>query len=123
MVLVTFNDNYADEFDCDGFSVYNSKEEFLIDLYRSWLENIEDIDDDLDELSLEELIKLEKKHRKTNEFEMYFGTNEAFYYNSFKDYKDAFEIKEITDDEYKVIKKLFLGNSYSNAYGFFPISY
>ena len=55
---------------------------------------------------------------KNDPKEFYFGTNEAISYESFKEFKDCFEVKEITKEEYETIKK-FVGETY----GVFPISY
>ena len=37
MVLVKFYSNYADEFDCEGFALYESMEEFKRSLLITWI--------------------------------------------------------------------------------------
>lgn len=138
MIFASFKNNYGDEFDIFGFSLYKTREEFILELYKTWLfaylesgeclkveeylkANNLDIDDYLEKVTvieLESLIKDADKYYKNNENEFYFGTNEAISYESFKDFSDCFEVKEITPEEYKTIRKII-----GETYGVFPISY
>lgn len=138
MVFVSFEDNYADEFDVYGFSLYNKKEDFLLELYKTWLfEYLEsgdcpevegylevhdvDFDDYFDKVTikdLEPLIKKSNEYYKENPREFYFGTNEAIIYESFKEFKGCFKIKDITIEEYKSIKRII-----GETYGVFPMDY
>lgn len=138
MVFVSFEDNYADEFDVYGLALYKTREEFLLDLYKTWLfeylesgecpevegylkANDEDFDDYFEKVTLEELkgfIKAADKYYEDNEQEFYFGTNEAVIYESFKEFQKCFKVKDITDEEYKTLKK-FIGETY----GVFPMNY
>lgn len=92
-ILVKFNDNYADEFDVDGFMVI-SKNQFDkdVELVKKWFADYGDA-------------------------EFYFGTNEALSYDDFDDWFNSFSVTEITDDEAQVLTKLF-GNSWSNRVEF-----
>lgn len=88
--LVKFNDNYADEFDLEGF----------------WLEKAE---------SKEEVIILisngfESERGNKYPVECYFGTNEYLQYNNIEDYLSVLNISEITKEEYDVLQKLFGGS-------------
>ena len=83
--LVTKNEDYADEFDVEGFSIFEgeSKQDILNQLTPS-----EDV---------------------SFPTERYFGTNEAIQYDDLKDYLESFEFKELTKEEYDTINKLFGG--------------
>jgi len=80
--LITQSACWADEFDTEGFCIKEaeSKEQALSTL-------------------------LNPKH----EFpaERYFGTNESHIFEDQDDYFDTFEIKEISYDDYNVLKRLF----------------
>lgn len=93
-VLVKFSDNYSDEFDVDGFKLFETAAE-QVDwenaLREEWAE-----------------------YSDTEEMELYFGTNE-FIYISKEDYFDrAITIKEITHTEY-----YFLEENFGTSYGMF----
>lgn len=138
MIFASFKNNYGDEFDIFGFSLYKTREEFILELYKTWLftylesgeclkveeylkANNLDIDDYLEKVTvieLESLLKDADKYYKNNENEFYFGTNEAISYESFKDFSNCFEVKEITSEEYKTIRKII-----GETYGVFPINY
>lgn len=139
MVLVKFNDNYADEFDVFGFAIYNSKEDFLLELYKTWLfeylesgncpklefilqENDLDFDDFFEEATIKDLEPYleasDTYYQEDSPREFYFGTNEEVIYESFDEFKNAFEIKDISKNEFNTIKNLF-----GDVYGVFPISY
>lgn len=80
--LITQSACWADEFDTEGFCIReaNSKKEVIDSLV----------------------------HPET-EFpvERYFGTNESHEFQDKKEFLETLEVKEITDDEYKTLKKLF----------------
>jgi hypothetical protein len=147
--LVIFDDNYADEFDVEGFRVFPSKE----DLDR-FLSKTEDL---CNKIVAEHKAKLDKKTREhyrqmigsitedwknlfhqdketarkksyywyevftktENEYveektryssvdiEVGFGTNEGFTYSGYEDYRRSLKIKELTDEQYQVLKELF----------------
>lgn len=81
--LVKESGNWADEFDLAGFMIF--KKESLSDLKKSLIDG--------------------------REFpcEIYFGTNEAQEYSNEKEFFADLTIKEITEEEYKFLKKLFPG--------------
>ena len=83
MLLVKFEDNYADEFDMSGFQIMTK------DTYQEMRDAI---------------VGFFKKH---SIMEMYFGTNEAMYWESASDMLGAFTSVEITAEEVSVIDKLF----------------
>ena len=79
--IVFFSADYADEFDIQGFRVEKAESKKSI---------------------LDSLV-----HPKTKfPYERYFGTNEAIEYNDKKDFLSNFDIKEIKEEEYKVISKV-----------------
>lgn len=84
-ILVTFKANYADEFDVEGFTIFDEAE---------WIEH---------------LAKVETLFAANNQrqFARYFAINEAIIFKNFDEYKQAFTVKSITHDEEDTIKKLF----------------
>jgi hypothetical protein len=81
--LLRYDDNWADEFDVEGFRIYDQEEY-----------------DDF------------KKRVKAAEYpqQMYFGTNEGIDVDSAKDYLDRIDVTEITEAEAKVLNKFFDGD-------------
>jgi hypothetical protein len=97
--LVKFHRNWADEFDCDGFSVITEEEKT-----------------NTEKLVSHDLIK----DRDVN---FSFGTNEGWEgdFTFSKLWKDVLKFEEISEDEYNTIRKLFLPKtSYKRSYGIFP---
>lgn len=95
-ILVRFNDNWADEFDCDGFTIMSEKE------WKNYK-------------------KLANKVIWPREIG--FGTNEHFEYDSAQDYLSAFIRRRITKSEEALIRKIFhiktrLGSS---SFGIIPL--
>jgi len=91
--LITYSDNWADEMDIEGFGICESDSKLNIDEYLS-----------------------DFKHgfKIAGSFIYCIGTNEEIEYDSFEDFKSKFTIKEITDEQYKVLYKLNIPT------GFFP---
>ena len=91
-VLVKWSDNWADEMDLEGFAVMESQE---------WKD-------------------IKKKFEKHDHgFDISVGTNEDIDYSDGKDFLRHIETKNISDDEAKMLKKLFgEGN-----FGMFPVSW
>ena len=85
--LLTFNGNYADEFDMSEFTIMNGY-------------SVINFTDGL------------KSHDE--EFEVYFGTNEELIFDDGNDLLSQITIKEITEEEYDVLDKLF-GGSFGEA--------
>jgi len=81
MLLIKFEGNWADEMDIYGFTIMTVKQ---------W-----------------EYKKNEIRHTPFP-LEVYFGTNESEDYETPEEYLRNFKVKEITKDEVKVLKKLFL---------------
>lgn len=80
--IVKFDDNYADEFDMEGFRLFKAESEDAIK------------DSLVDE-------------RVTFPCERYFGTNEAMDYDSKEQYFNAISIVEISEEEFNIISKYF----------------
>lgn len=119
-LLVRFSDNYADEFDVDGFKVYTPEE---------W--------EDVKEGAKKVFAKVEKKniaeklrittlklqdpkgyhYFRESEEEFYFGTNEAVIYSSYADWLSSYTVTEITPGQENTLDLLFGSTSY--GYGIF----
>lgn len=84
MLLVEFNDNWADEFDVEGWFVAEEEvwEKFIQALYDS-------------------------PQKLDSGFELYFGTNEGIEYRNIKEYLKHFSVRTITDEQAKVLIDLF----------------
>ena len=98
MILVSFESNYADEFDVFGLKVFEND--------QAWREYLNE---------WKEEFKTQISEENT-EIEWYFGTNEFIIFNSWSEFKDCFEI--VTEDE-NVIKTL-TKTWYSTEKGHFP---
>lgn len=90
--LVKEDANWADEFDVASFKVIKA-------------ESKEDV-----------IKKIEKERDSEYPMSFYFGTNEDIEIQSREELEKALEIKQITDEELKVIKKFF-PNITSSAFG------
>jgi hypothetical protein len=100
MLLVKFDDNWADEMDVSGFKLFDN-----LDAWNKALE--------------------EKKKRRELEnddqcFEVCFGTNEYIDYDSFGSFLNRFQITEISKDTAEIIGGLF-PEAKSYGYGHFPV--
>ena len=96
-LLVKYDSNWADEMDIDGFKVLTDKQ---------WEKYQRDF----------------KKHFKEEWYTYYVGTNEEIEYGDFEEFRNDFNVSEITDEEAAVLEKLF-GNLSKYSYGFFPDLY
>lgn len=82
--IVHYSDNWADEMDIEGFIIMSGAE-------------------------LTDYIKFAKLvFKKDGEYNYYIGTNEEINYESFGVFASHFEIREISEEEYKVLDKLEL---------------
>ena len=88
-LLITINRDWADEFSVEGMVVMSGS---------AWLEHLE---------------MAERYFEKNGSAEVYFGTNEFIDWHSFKDYKDSFEVKELTSEQFNVLKDLFTVKGYT----------
>lgn len=93
--LAKYKINYADEFDVCGMRLYTQEELDLLKVYQQTI------------LSLE---KEEKLWFNLQEDGIYFGTNEAFRFNSINEVISTIKMEEITKDEYDVLTKLELSS-------------
>ena len=89
-----YNDNYADEFDVEGFLLAT--------------------DEELDKLKkqLQEAFEEMKQYRGA-EFNYYCGSNQSIYYPSYESVLEAYTFNEISKEEYDVIKKT-IGDTYGS---------
>lgn len=83
LLLVTFSDNYADEFDIHGFKIMAESE------YEELLETAE------------------RAIKQSPGEEHYFGTNEYVSYESFSEYKGTLSARKISVEEAQIIARLF----------------
>lgn len=94
-ILVLFHDNWADEFNVEGFNLYDS-----IDEWNEYLDNLrEDYGD--------------------NSFTMPFGSNQEIDYENVDDYASSFKVIEITEAEHDFIVEKLLGGSKWKSFGHF----
>lgn len=83
MLLIRQCDNYADEFNTEGFIITSEKK---------WEQHLKEVEEQ--EFPLE----------------LYFGSNEFLGFDTFADYENSFSVEELSKEEVKVLKKFF-GNS------------
>lgn len=83
-IYIRFCSNYADEFDVDEFEVYKMTDKE----YNTFMEHIDAI---------------KRKHRTETGYGV--GTNEFIEFDTGAEYLDAFDIQEITENEYQVLTK------------------
>jgi len=93
-LLIIFNGDWADEMDVEGFMIVS-----------------------------EECWKYKQLEWENTPFpqELYVGTNEAIEYDDIKEYLRDFKVKEISDEEETVIRKLFGLNSKFSNFGHVPL--
>ena len=97
MWLVRFAGNWADECDCDGFTLLETR-----DLYDEFVAYYQEV--------------------KTEIIDVYFGTNEWFDFAHGQQMLFCFNIFELSNTEMNVISKFF-GKPYSRDYGIIPFWY
>ena len=88
-ILVKFDCNYADEFDMYGYKIMTTEqwEALKAKAKAFWEEN------------------------PGYEVESYFGTNEAFTWESYAEWLGAYEVQEVSEADLEVLTKI-LGNSF-----------
>lgn len=116
MLLVKFRDNYADEFNVNGFTFLKNKEEFELLLVQTWLEsswegNLKDLWSSSFEV-LKEVLDEEANYEQ----EFYFGSNQELIFENFEDFCSSFTTKEVSDEEYNLLVSLF-----GTKYGYLPL--
>jgi hypothetical protein len=94
-MIVKFNDNWADEFDVEGFAQM-TKEDF-------------------DRL----LASAESMLNKRGVIEYGFGTNEDFTWQSVGEFRNCFTILDVTEEQENIIASVFFGK-YTKEFGVFP---
>jgi hypothetical protein len=101
MLLVKFDENWADEMDVSGFKLFKSQ--------KAWDKAIKEF-------------KEEKEIEDDDDccFSVYFGTNEENEYESMSEFLDLFEVIELSNEQANVIDSLFPEASCS-GFGHFPI--
>ena len=102
--LIETEADYADEFYVRGMCVLTEKEfEELNNTFSKYLER-------------ERKRKEKVKNKEVlvplyyAEYEFYFGTNEFLSFESVEEIRDTYEIKEISEEQYKILKELNLLN-------------
>ena len=100
MILVKFDDNWADEVDVSGFKIFDNLEAWNKALIEFKIEQEIEEDDEC--------------------FDVYCGTNECIEYDSFGDFLNNFEIIEINKDTAEVFGAMF-PEAKSYGYGHFPV--
>ncbi len=83
MLLLSYHNNYADEFDLDGFTVMSES---------AWEEH---------------KAMAAKIFEERHSVEVYFGTNEDVSYYDLGEYVGSFKVKELTEAQFQVLKELF----------------
>ena len=109
-VLVIYKDNWADEFDIEGFRMMQVEDwEDMKSAAREIFVRVEKRNTEKrKEYNRKKLEKPDEYHYfDEEEEEFYFGTNEAIHYSSYKDWLDAYIVKEITDEKAKELEELF----------------
>lgn len=147
MLLVKFKGNYADEFDVEGFKIYNDDEEFskaihnfiedqglelvpqskvdkeMAEARKLYEEEGQDDFDSFDEyleeyfLCSEDMMLLGGKVYYQQEFEWYFGSNESIEFENVDDLLHCFKTIYINDVTADHLKGLFNGRKF----GIFPL--
>ena len=97
--IVKIDVDYADEFDVQGFELIKSELDQK-SFKKQYYDDIEMFADGEDE--------------DIYPIEGFFGTNENIRFENRKELEEGITIKEITEEEYKVIKKV-LGNNYGHS--------
>lgn len=97
MKFIKYFDNYADEFDIEGFRIMSNE------MWEDWLKNAKKAFSDADELD--------------EPVYYYFGSNEAVEYeDGFAGFLNSFQIQDVSLARAAHIENCF----YSNRMGFFP---
>ncbi len=112
-LLITFSNNYADEFDVEGFLVLSEPEwlkhrELAARIFKQKLEAPKADPSGSDD---------SWSNRRAREVSVGSGTNEEITYYSLDDYLGSFKVKELTQEQYKVLWDLFGVHTDSYSYG------
>lgn len=99
--IVKTDVDYADEFNAQGFELFKSELDQK-SFKKQYFHNIETFDGFRDED--EDIYPING----------YFGTNEKIIFKNRKELEEGITVKQITEEEYNVIKKV-LGEYYGNS--------
>ncbi len=116
-LLIKFRNNYADEFDVNGFVVLSESEwETHKKLAAKRFDKVAQVAKNTKPDPITGMIPY--SIRKSLEVRVYFGTNEDIVYNDLEDYLNSFTITELTSAQYETLKSLFgiHHNGYSYEY-------
>jgi NurA-like 5'-3' nuclease len=103
MLLVKFDDNWADEMDVSGFKLFDNLD--------AWNAAIAEFKEEKEIVDGED----------SGYFEVCFGTNEYIEYETVEEFLVQFDITEISDAAADVIETLFPEAKLSYGYGHFPL--
>lgn len=114
-LLINFNANYADEFDIEGFIVMTEKawEEHkafaksLFEKKAAGRKAPRELPEDHTDPTYWQIYEERRDYERTQETEVYFGTNEFISYYDYEDYMRAFEVTPLSEQGYAVLKELF----------------
>jgi len=110
-LLITFDKNYADEFDVSGFDIWDEERWFNhlknAEVFFAEREAKHDAQEEARRIGTSQPAYFYKRDLN---IERYFGTNEAVQFRNFNDYQESFSVKEISTEEEAVIRKFFPQN-------------
>lgn len=113
-LLLKFHCNYADEFDTEGFAVWDAPKweahkEAVAKFFdkKKSLPKPRELPADYKDPSYYEIRQEQREYEESQQVEVYFGTNESVYYSSLEDYLRCFTVSELSQEEYDTLKKLF----------------
>lgn len=115
LLLIKFDDNYADEFDLVGYYL-TTKERWdahVDDVTKYW----KMAEDSKKRPQQEGESDWRYRDSQRVEVEVGFGTNESMLWTSAEDYLRAYTVTEITEEEAAVVRKLFLNGRESGTFG------
>jgi hypothetical protein len=96
--LAIYSADYSDEFDCEGFGLFTNQE-------WSGIKS-----------------RVEKYFEDHGNAEVYFGSNEAMFFDSYENWESCFTVRMISEDEYQAIKLIpRYGRTFGTGNGIFSI--
>jgi hypothetical protein len=114
-LLLTYHQNYADEFDVEGFLVLSESD---WEKHKDLAARVFGPKEEAAKKKAEEAKKKKEYYYDRGvEVEVGFGTNEEVTYHSLEDYLSSFKIKELTPEQYKVLDELFGVHTKEYSYG------
>lgn len=114
-LLLNYHQNYADEFDVEGFLVLTESE---WEKHKELAAKVFGPAEEAAKKAAEEAKKTKTYYyNRGAEVEVGFGTNESITYGSLDDYLSSFKVKEITQEQYQVLWDLFGVHTKEYSYG------